>query len=186
MGTPSQPYYFMVIEYVQILRLIFVSGLPYLVPASSFAQPTYAYLHPAVVYPTPPVAQPETPAVQQAQAAPAPPPVEPDIPLDDEFAAALGHRPNPWWLLFRLSFLVYIFSQNASYQRIVFLHFLAVFIWLWQTGRLQFPRGPNAQARQGQPARVQMDPQVPVPRSAIRDAVAMVWSFVFSLIPQAE
>jgi len=147
-------------------------------------------MYPAVMQPT--AVQPQLEAAQPAQVAPAPPPVEPDIPLDDEFAAALGHRPNPWWLLFRLSFLVYIFSQNASFERIVFLHFLAVFIWLWQTGRLQVPRGPNAANGQaqaaptGQAGRVQRDPQVAVPRSAIRDALAMVWSFVFSLIPQAE
>ena len=168
------------------------SSLPYL----------YYPVHYPLHYPThytpisPQPTQNEPPAVLPQEPAPLPPPVEPDIPLDDEFALALGHRPNPWWLLFRLAFLVYIFSQNASFQRIVMLHVLAVFIWLWQTGRLQIPRGPanrpavpivNQQPNQpNRSTNVQMEPQIPVPRSPLREALSMIWSFVFSLIPQAE
>ncbi|KAJ3227765.1 hypothetical protein HK099_000438 [Clydaea vesicula] len=63
-----------------------------------------------------------------------PPPVVVPPPIDDEFGDNERNQPqNPLWLLMKLSFLVYIFSQNASYFRVIVLYVSALIIFLVQT-----------------------------------------------------
>ena len=79
--------------------------------------------------------QQHAPAAPAAGAVPAPP--------DDEFNEnPRNERQNPWWLLFKLSFLVYIFSQNAGIQRIIMLNCVAMVIFLYQMGRIRIIRFP--------------------------------------------
>lgn len=95
-----------------------------------------------------------------APAQPAPQPIAggaaADPIMNDEFDDAVRNAPpNPWWLLFKLSFLVYIFSQNASTMRVVVLYVSALVIFLvqtrWLVGVVRWPirrvRGGNG--RQG-------------------------------------
>ncbi|KAF9929388.1 hypothetical protein FBU30_001592 [Linnemannia zychae] len=55
------------------------------------------------------------------------------------------------WLLLKLAFGVYLFSQNGSIERIVLLHIVALIIFLHQTGRLRIvrriPRPPQDTTR---------------------------------------
>ncbi|KAG0371889.1 hypothetical protein BGX24_001042 [Mortierella sp. AD032] len=55
-------------------------------------------------------------------------------------AARGQRRAASLWLLLKLAFGVYLFSQNGSIERIVLLHIAALIIFLHQTGRLRIVR----------------------------------------------
>ncbi|KAG0254624.1 hypothetical protein BG011_005622 [Mortierella polycephala] len=57
-----------------------------------------------------------------------------------ENAAREQRRAASLWLLMKLAFGVYLFSQNGSIERIVLLHIAALIIFLHQTGRLRIVR----------------------------------------------
>ncbi|KAF9126277.1 hypothetical protein BGX30_015306 [Mortierella sp. GBA39] len=66
-------------------------------------------------------------------------------------AARGQRRAASLWLLLKLAFGVYLFSQNGSIERIVLLHIAALIIFLHQTGRLRIvrrvPRPPQEAPR---------------------------------------
>ncbi|KAF9987353.1 hypothetical protein BGZ75_000710 [Mortierella antarctica] len=61
-------------------------------------------------------------------------------PNAQEIAARDQRRAASLWLLMKLAFGVYLFSQNGSIERIVLLHIAALVIFLHQTGRLRIVR----------------------------------------------
>ncbi|KAF8978347.1 hypothetical protein BGZ46_006583 [Entomortierella lignicola] len=70
-----------------------------------------------------------------------------------DIAARDQRRAASLWLLMKLAFGVYLFSQNGSIERILLLHIAALIIFLQQTGRLRIvrrighlPPGENPQA----------------------------------------
>ncbi|CAG8587240.1 21981_t:CDS:2 [Dentiscutata erythropus] len=64
-----------------------------------------------------------------------------DVPEPRQDAAARNQRrAATLWLIVKLGFLVYIFSQNASTERMILLYFMAFVIFLHQTGRLRIVR----------------------------------------------
>ncbi|KAG0204944.1 hypothetical protein BGX33_008185 [Mortierella sp. NVP41] len=65
--------------------------------------------------------------------------VAPDGNAQDQ-AARGQRRAASLWLLLKLAFGVYLFSQNGSIERIVLLHIAALIIFLHQTGRLRIVR----------------------------------------------
>ncbi|KAK3842321.1 MAG: hypothetical protein J3R72DRAFT_421365 [Linnemannia gamsii] len=84
-----------------------------------------------------------------------------------DHAARGQRRAASLWLLLKLAFGVYLFSQNGSIERIVLLHIAALIIFLHQTGRLRIvrrvPRPPQDAPR---------DPAVNVAGTAAAAAVA--------------
>ncbi|KAF9353668.1 hypothetical protein BGX26_008577 [Mortierella sp. AD094] len=57
-----------------------------------------------------------------------------------EMLARHERRAASLWLLMKLAFGVYLFSQNGSIERILLLHIAALIIFLQQTGRLRIVR----------------------------------------------
>ncbi|CAG8505942.1 3561_t:CDS:2 [Acaulospora morrowiae] len=57
-----------------------------------------------------------------------------------DVAARNQRRAATLWLIVKLFFLVYIFSQNASAERMILLYIFALVIFLYQTGRLRIVR----------------------------------------------
>jgi hypothetical protein len=76
---------------------------------------------------SPNTSQPTTPPVQPQQ----------DQNLQQQQQERL-QRSTHFWLLARLAFFAYIFSQNASLGRMLAVHLSALVIFLYQTGRLSF------------------------------------------------
>ncbi|KAF9416179.1 hypothetical protein BGZ94_010292, partial [Podila epigama] len=72
-----------------------------------------------------------------------------------EIAARDQRRAASLWLIMKLAFAVYLFSQNGSIERIVLLHIAALIIFLHQTGRLRIVRRivpqPGEAPRDGAP-----------------------------------
>ncbi|CAG8446547.1 11148_t:CDS:2 [Ambispora gerdemannii] len=113
---------------------VMINGLPYMMPAGPYIQQPY-YYHPhnlnynnALYQPQFPQPQPVFPAQQQ--------PPDPN----NDIGARNRRRAATFWLLLKLGFLVYIFSQHASIERVILLHIFALVIFLYQTGRLRIVR----------------------------------------------
>ncbi|CAG8544727.1 12856_t:CDS:2 [Dentiscutata heterogama] len=103
-GLPLQYYYVM------------INGMPYIAPIHY----PYRYTYPYPYFPTPQI------GVQAQQ------PLVAQVPEPQQDAAARNQRrAATLWLIVKLGFLVYIFSQNASTERMILLH---------QTGRLRIVR----------------------------------------------
>ncbi|KAG0299775.1 hypothetical protein BGZ98_009771 [Dissophora globulifera] len=142
------------------MQYVIVNGMPYLVPAvylpilqhQHYLQ--QAQLFSPYMYYGAPVStnldgttffypHPHAMMGDQAQAAPragpgaaagaADPNAQDIVARDQRRAASL-------WLLMKLAFGVYVFSQNGSIERIVLLHIAALVIFLHQTGRLRIVR----------------------------------------------
>ncbi|KAJ3092487.1 hypothetical protein HDU96_002705 [Phlyctochytrium bullatum] len=107
------------------------------IPTPTLAPPAAAAAAPAPAPAVPAPAQP--PAAANVGAGPAGGGVagfmaQADNP-DDEFGdLARNQPPNPYWLLIKLSFLVWMFSHNASLPRFVLLHVAAFVIFAVQMG----------------------------------------------------
>ncbi|KAG0344300.1 hypothetical protein BG004_004577 [Podila humilis] len=151
----------------QPYQYVFVNGMPYLAPPSSLpllqhqqmmhTVPVYAYDALLNI----PIDPAQTSTNVDASVVgigntnqPVDPPVLP--PLDaQEIAAREQRRAASLWLLFKLGFAVYLFSQNGSLERIVLLHIAALIIFLHQTGRLRIVRRiaqpPGEAPRDGAP-----------------------------------
>ncbi|KAG0228654.1 hypothetical protein B0O80DRAFT_452979 [Mortierella sp. GBAus27b] len=144
--TPAQ------LSLQQPMQYVLVNGMPYLVPAAympmlyqqHFMQQTphmyygalmmnadgRPYFQPAMMGNQPHVA---TAGPGEGLAAAAEGNAQENAARDQRRAASL-------WLLMKLAFGVYIFSQNGSIERIVLLHIAALVIFLHQTGRLRIVR----------------------------------------------
>ncbi|KAF0447595.1 homocysteine-responsive endoplasmic reticulum-resident ubiquitin-like domain member 2 protein [Gigaspora margarita] len=104
---------------------VMINGMPYIVPIHY----PYRYMYPYPYVPTPQI------GVQAQQ------PLIAQIPEPQQDAAARNQRrAATLWLIVKLGFLVYIFSQNASTERMILLYFMAFVIFLHQTGRLRIVR----------------------------------------------
>ncbi|KAF9104756.1 hypothetical protein BGX27_009952 [Mortierella sp. AM989] len=127
------------------------SGMPYLVPAAylpllahqhNLQQLTLSHYGAYMANPdgttsfqhVPTAALGATPAAAGGPAAPGP---EENA---QEIAAREQRRAASLWLLMKLAFGVYLFSQNGSIERILLLHIAALIIFLQQTGRLRIVR----------------------------------------------
>ncbi|KAI1294312.1 hypothetical protein EDD11_008190 [Mortierella claussenii] len=74
------------------------------------------------------------------------------------------------WLLMKLAFGVYLFSQNGSIERIVLLHIAALIIFLHQTGRLRIVRRighPPGEAHQAPAPAPQPRQAAPAPTASL-------------------
>ncbi|CAG8491884.1 31579_t:CDS:2, partial [Racocetra persica] len=172
-GLPLQYYYVM------------INGMPYIAPIHY----PYRYMYPYPYVPTPQTgAQAQQPLVAQIP--------EPQ----QDVAARNQRRAATLWLIVKLGFLVYIFSQNASTERMILLH---------QTGRLRIVRrrrqriiapipniGNDILAQQLPQMPVQQNPGgLPIPQPdpnnrntpssqiTLQDVEHALWTFVASLIP---
>ncbi|CAG8553761.1 4728_t:CDS:2 [Ambispora leptoticha] len=123
-ATGSQPARHAATQYPHFLS----TGLPYMIPAGPYLQQPY-YYHPhnlnlnnhnyinAFYQPQFPQPPPVFPVQQQ--------PPDPN----NDIGARNRRRAATFWLLLKLGFLVYIFSQNASIERIILLHIFALVIF---------------------------------------------------------
>ncbi|KAG0353279.1 hypothetical protein BC939DRAFT_506389 [Gamsiella multidivaricata] len=175
----------------QPLQYVFVNGMPYLVPAAylpmlqhqhcmqqahQFSTP-HPYFGAVMMNPDGTPYFQHIPTVmmgaagigagaQQGNTAAAGPGVAGAVDGNAQDNAARDQRrAASLWLLMKLAFGVYLFSQNGSIERIVLLHIAALIIFLHQTGRLRIVRrighppgdtpqdgAPNAGGRQQNPA----------------------------------
>ncbi|KAJ1554475.1 hypothetical protein HK096_003380, partial [Nowakowskiella sp. JEL0078] len=79
-----------------------------------------------------------------------PPPAAVPI-INDEFGdAARAQIQNPVWLVAKLAFIVYLLSQGSSQERVFYLIFASVLIFLFQMGVIQWfvHRLPNVRRHQ--------------------------------------
>ncbi|RIA82907.1 hypothetical protein C1645_787459 [Glomus cerebriforme] len=106
---------------------VMINGLPYLMPV----QYPFPYTYPYQFIQT----QPQIGG--QVQQQPFVAPVEEQL---HDNAARNQRRATTLWLVVKLGFLVYIFSQNASAERMILLYISALVIFLYQTGRLRIVR----------------------------------------------
>jgi hypothetical protein len=95
----------------------FLSGLPYLMPV----QYPFPYTYPYQFIQT----QPQIGGPIQQQ-----PLVAPVEEQNQDNAARNQRRAATLWLVVKLGFLVYIFSQNASAERMILLYISALVIFL--------------------------------------------------------
>ncbi|CAG8616967.1 7836_t:CDS:2, partial [Funneliformis mosseae] len=102
---------------------VMINGLPYLVPIQYSLPYTYSYQ----IIQTQPIVQPQ-------------PNVAPVAEHHHDNAARNQRRANTLLLVVKLGFLVYIFSQNASAERMILLYISALVYFLYQTGRLRIVR----------------------------------------------
>ncbi|CAI2189764.1 6119_t:CDS:2, partial [Funneliformis geosporum] len=100
-----------------------INGLPYLMPIQYPFPYTYSYQ----ILQTQPIVQPQ-------------PNVAPVAEHQHDNAARNQRRANTLLLVVKLGFLVYIFSQNASAERMILLYISALVYFLYQTGRLRIVR----------------------------------------------
>ncbi|KAG0087553.1 hypothetical protein BGZ92_007230 [Podila epicladia] len=143
MPTLHQPY-----------QYVLVNGMPYLIPAASLSllhlQHMHMYSHGSTI-----MTQDGTPLyhipaymdpAHQANIAAIAAAVNTNRPIEvpplnaQEIAARDQRRAASLWLIMKLAFAVYLFSQNGSLERIVLLHIAALIIFLHQTGRLRIVR----------------------------------------------
>ncbi|TPX59060.1 hypothetical protein PhCBS80983_g02709 [Powellomyces hirtus] len=144
-----------IFQYPPQYQVVMINGLPYAmqVPAMHPAYPHQAHVvpdqpqfvaAPANATPVPAdVAAPDVPvpAAPVAAAAAAALPAQ----VDNEFGDAQRDVPqNPFWLLLKLTFLVYIFSSNWSLTKIVIMNLITLVIFVVQTRRRAMPPGNNA------------------------------------------
>ncbi|PKK69581.1 hypothetical protein RhiirC2_748138 [Rhizophagus irregularis] len=104
---------------------VMINGLPYLMPVQYPFPYTYPYIQ----------TQPQMGGQIQQQ-----PLVAPVEEQHHDNAARNQRRAATLWLVVKLGFLVYIFSQNASAERMILLYISALVIFLYQTGRLRIVR----------------------------------------------
>ncbi|KAF9438270.1 hypothetical protein BGZ76_008911 [Entomortierella beljakovae] len=149
----------------QPMQYAVINGMPYLVPAAYLPLLMHqhnlhhvlsqygAYMPNPSFHPAPGGQAAATTNGSPAAVAPAP-----ELNAQ-EIAARDQRRAASLWLLMKLAFGVYLFSQNGSIERILLLHIAALVIFLQQTGRLRIVR------RIGNlpPGDV---PQAPVPNAA--------------------
>ncbi|KAJ3169262.1 hypothetical protein HDU88_001059 [Geranomyces variabilis] len=140
-------------------QIVMVDGLPYAmqVPAAH-PHPAYPYLQHHIPHATahhlpfhatdPSLHGAPVAAAAAAPPVPQPPPavVLPPV-IDNEFGDAqrgggagddpanAGAPQNPFWLLLKLTFLLYVFSPNWSFAKIVAMHAVVLAIYLVQTRR---------------------------------------------------
>ncbi|GBC05327.1 hypothetical protein RclHR1_06180012 [Rhizophagus clarus] len=107
---------------------VMINGLPYLMPV----QYPFPYTYPYQFMQTLPQIGGQ---VQQQQ-----PLVAPVEEQNHDNAARNQRRAATLWLVVKLGFLVYVFSQNASAERMILLYISALVIFLYQTGRLRIVR----------------------------------------------
>ena len=180
---------------------------PHLSPSFPMSSPILSSFTPLNLNPSTPTSAPPAPPEQRPPPQPAPQPQPAPVVAAgmgglanvDEFDdAARNAPPNPWWLLFKLSFLVYIFSQNASTTRVLLLYASALVIFLVQTRWLTFPirrrpeNPPNPPNHaEPQPAGPEQSaqeasnvPHPPQQTSFLRNLHALVWTFISTLIPE--
>jgi len=137
-------------------QYVLVNGMPYLMQLPyNYQQPYGFHPHHQGAY---------AHAHQMAQTVPLPP-QQPDR---EAIALRNQRRAAALWLIMKLVFLVYIFSQKASIERVILLHVVALVIFLYQTGRLRFVRRrryvqgyANVQG-QGVPQQAQQAQQAPL------------------------
>ncbi|KAI9089405.1 hypothetical protein DFS34DRAFT_598082 [Phlyctochytrium arcticum] len=163
-------------------QVVLINGMPYAMhpavyppptlstpfpsPATAFPFVEHGFGHPAPHFTTP-AAEPNP---QPAPAPPAPAPAQAaGAPIlnagfggaaanpEDEFGDQARNAPqNPFWLLLKLSFMVYMFSHNSSLTRIILMNAVAMVIFLVQTGRLRVIRRqilvPNVPLQAREPA----------------------------------
>ncbi|KAI8826888.1 uncharacterized protein EV422DRAFT_502621 [Fimicolochytrium jonesii] len=141
-------------------QIVMINGLPYAMhtpmdhfpphhllpdPNNNLYGPTPTIASPLSVAPpstaTPPATPPEAAAPAPAVVpppAPAPaPPAAALAPIDPEFRDFPQNEApqNPYWLLFKLTFLVYVFSHNTSLTRIITLNLVALAVFMIQMER---------------------------------------------------
>ncbi|CAJ0837072.1 6988_t:CDS:2 [Entrophospora sp. SA101] len=123
---------------------------------------------------------------QQMGIAPAQQPLNaPQLHEQQDIGARNQRRLASLWLILKLSFLVYIFSNNASIERIILLCLLAMVIFLSQTGRLRVVR--RRRQRIVFPMANEIIELPPVQENnrptTLQDIEHALWTFVTSLIP---
>ncbi|KAG0207449.1 hypothetical protein BGX28_001330 [Mortierella sp. GBA30] len=131
------------------MQYALVNGMPYLIPAAYLPMLHLQQMQMQMYAPlllmnpdgTPSLQHIPVFTAQQAQmaAAPGTGPGSPERNAQ-EIAARDQRRAASLWLLMKLAFGVYLFSQNGSIERIVLLHIAALIIFLHQTGRLRIVR----------------------------------------------
>ncbi|KAF9381273.1 hypothetical protein CPC16_009917 [Podila verticillata] len=140
----------------QPYQYVLVNGMPYLMPASlSLLHLQHIHMHNHGTFVTAQDGAPlyhiptyMDPAQHQANIAAAiAAAVNTNRPIDvvpplnaQEIAARDQRRAASLWLIMKLAFAVYLFSQNGSLERVVLLHIAALIIFLHQTGRLRIVR----------------------------------------------
>ncbi|KAG0027930.1 hypothetical protein BGZ82_008699 [Podila clonocystis] len=147
----------------QPYQYVLVNGMPYLIPAASLSllhlQHMHMYSHGSIItnqngtplYHIPAYMDP----AHQANIAAIAAAVNTNRPIEvpplnaQEIAARDQRRAASLWLIMKLAFAVYLFSQNGSLERIVLLHIAALIIFLHQTGRLRIVRRIAPQPGQG-------------------------------------
>ncbi|KAG0029500.1 hypothetical protein BGZ81_003730 [Podila clonocystis] len=147
----------------QPYQYVLVNGMPYLIPAASLSllhlQHMHMYSHGSIItnqdgtplYHIPTYMDP----AHQANIAAIAAAVNTNRPIEvpplnaQEIAARDQRRAASLWLIMKLAFAVYLFSQNGSLERIVLLHIAALIIFLHQTGRLRIVRRIAPQPGQG-------------------------------------
>ncbi|KAG9287451.1 hypothetical protein G9A89_023823 [Geosiphon pyriformis] len=110
---------------------VMINGLPYMMPVQYIQYP-FSY--------QPPLQNNVNlnPPQQVVQAQPVFVPPQPD--QNNDAGGRNRRRAATFWLVLKLGFLVYLFSQNASVERIILLHIFALVVFLYQTGRLRIVR----------------------------------------------
>lgn len=168
-------------------QYVLVNGMPYLAPSYYIPllhmQQFAISGHAAAISPSGPgFNSPMSGPHQQNQPQPqreAGAAVAPEGDAQDQ-AARGQRRAASLWLLLKLAFGVYLFSQNGSIERIVLLHIAALIIFLHQTGRLRIvrrvprppqeaPRDPRMNAAgvaEQPPAPLTNQPATPAPAQA--------------------
>ncbi|KAF9918093.1 hypothetical protein BX616_010243 [Lobosporangium transversale] len=128
----------------QSMQHVIINGMPYLVPAAYLPilhhqhciQQAQAYYGSSFMFNSEESSHTQSAQDQQAVAGQ----VEPNVNRQVNVARDHQRRAASLWLLMKLAFGVYIFSQNGSIERIVLLHIAALIIFLHQTGRLRIVR----------------------------------------------
>ncbi|RHZ56084.1 hypothetical protein Glove_406g55 [Diversispora epigaea] len=108
---------------------VMINGMPYLAPIQYLYQYPYQQVQP------PQIGQ----IGQIGVHAPQPFAAQVQDPPQDA-GARNQRRASTFLLILKLIFLVYIFSQNASAERMILLYICALVIFLYQTGRLRIVR----------------------------------------------
>ncbi|KAF9577075.1 hypothetical protein BGW38_007948 [Lunasporangiospora selenospora] len=150
------------------MQYILVNGLPYLAPASYLPALLQQQYYSLGIYGAAPLVSPDGtyfsyipaafPGAPSAAAAASATfatttPAQGAPAQGDAAAGAAGQEINPQdqaardqrraaslWLIMKLAFGIYLFSQNGSIERIILLHIAALVIFLHQTGRLRIVR----------------------------------------------
>ncbi|RUP46140.1 hypothetical protein BC936DRAFT_147304 [Jimgerdemannia flammicorona] len=113
-----------------------MSGYPYLAPIPS-GYPLLPHYHELMVH----YAQQQQLAAVLAHAnTNLPAPAVPAVPDNNPVALAerRARRSSAVWLAIKLVFMLFVLGQNASIERIIVLHVVAIVIFLYQTERLRF------------------------------------------------